>query len=126
MDGVLIGGLQPNEVLIGHLTTEKKSLSGNLSTTKGEIVGRLQPDEILIGYLTTEKESLSGSLSAIIVGEEAIDPYTGEYTVTPKAYESNVLHTNGLKMLGDVVVLKVPYYETSNVSDGYTVYIAEE
>lgn len=53
------------------------------------------------------------------------DPYTGEYEVTPQAYESVTLYTNGKIMGADITVHEVPYYETSNIS-GTTVYIASE
>ena len=52
-------------------------------------------------------------------------PYTGAYTVIPKAYEETVLQTKEKRMLDDVTVTEIPYYETSNIS-GTTVYIAGE
>lgn len=52
-------------------------------------------------------------------------PYTGEYTVIPKANEETVLRTKEKRMLDDVTVTEIPYYETSNTS-GTTVYIAGE
>ena len=61
--------------------------------------------------------------SAIVIGGG--QPYTGEYTVTPKAHDQTVLPTKRKQMLDDVTVLEVPYYETSNES-GVTVYIAQE
>lgn len=54
------------------------------------------------------------------------DVYEGPYEVTPKAHNEVVLDTMGKVMEGDVTVLKVPYYETSNLFDGKTVYIAED
>lgn len=54
------------------------------------------------------------------------DVYTGDYTVIPKADEQTILATSGKLMAGDVTVTEVPYYETSNLSGGNTVYIAEE
>ena len=61
---------------------------------------------------------------AVVVGGGGV-PYTGEYTVTPKAHEETVLPTKRKLMLNDVTVLEVPYYETSN-EHGTTVYIARE
>ena len=61
--------------------------------------------------------------SAIVIGGG--QPYTGEYTVTPKAHDQTILPTKRKQMLDDVTVLEVPYYETSNES-GVTVYIAQE
>lgn len=50
--------------------------------------------------------------------------YTGDYTVTPKTH-SQTLDTENKKLLQDVTIKAVPYYETSN-SKGKTVYIAME
>lgn len=50
--------------------------------------------------------------------------YTGEYVVTPLAHEQTVLETSGKRMVDDVTVREVPYYEVSNVK-GKTVYIAD-
>lgn len=52
--------------------------------------------------------------------------YNGEYTVTPKAFKEQTLKTNGKKMINDVTIKEVPYYETSNTDGGETVYIAGE
>lgn len=51
------------------------------------------------------------------------DPYTGTYTVVPKAFESTVLPTRGKEMLDDVTVVEIPYSETHSET-GLTVYIA--
>ena len=53
------------------------------------------------------------------------DQYTGDLTVTPKAWEEQVLETALKTMPGNVVVLEVPYFETHNES-GMTAYIANE
>ena len=52
--------------------------------------------------------------------------YDGPYEVIPKAHTDQILETEGLFMTDDVTVFKVPYYETSNLFDGKTAYIAEE
>ena len=72
-------------------------------------------------------QSMSAS-TGIPVARDAtgVDPYTGEYEVTPLADSAVILPTNGLRMTDDVTVHKVPYYETSNPSGGYTAYIAME
>lgn len=53
------------------------------------------------------------------------DKYEGEYIVTPLAFTDQELETKDKVLTDNVVVLKVPKYETSNVSGGKTVYIAE-
>lgn len=49
-------------------------------------------------------------------------PYDGAYEVTPTASEQS-LPTRDRLMRGDVTVHKVPYFETSNESGGYTISI---
>ena len=75
------------------------------------ITGRLTPIQKITGQLTTP---------------EVVPPpvYEGDYIVTPKAYEVQVLSTQGYLMEHDVTVLEVPYWETSNIY-GVTVYIAQ-
>ena len=51
------------------------------------------------------------------------DPYLGPYQVIPKAWEEQVLPTNGKNMTDDVTVFEVPYDEVSN-PNGTTVVIA--
>lgn len=51
------------------------------------------------------------------------DPYLGPYQVIPKAWEDQVLPTNGKNMTDDVTVFEVPYDEVSN-PNGTTVVIA--
>ena len=52
--------------------------------------------------------------------------YTGEYIVTPRAFDKTVLETANKTMLDDVTVKKIPYHETTNLSGGMTVVIAQE
>lgn len=54
------------------------------------------------------------------------DIYEGPYEVTPRAHNEVVLDTMNKTMEADVTVRRVPYYETSNLFDGKTAYIAEE
>lgn len=52
------------------------------------------------------------------------DPYLGEYEVTPKVGAQTV-PCAGKKMLKDVDIKAIPFFETSNAT-GTTVYIAAE
>lgn len=65
--------------------------------------------------------SLSGKLSAVI----DFNAYSGEYEVVPNAFNTQVLPTANKVLKKDIVVQKVPYFETSNNYDGVTVYIAK-
>ena len=51
--------------------------------------------------------------------------YDGAYEVTPQAHEEQILPTKNKRMTDDVTVLRVPYFETSNIY-GNTVFIASE
>ena len=51
--------------------------------------------------------------------------YQGEYIVIPSPSDNITLETEGKVMDDDVTVIKIPYYETSNIT-GKTVYIASE
>lgn len=55
---------------------------------------------------------------------EGVAPYTGPYSVTPKASVTQILPTSSKYMKNNVTVAKIPYSETSNASDGTTVSIA--
>lgn len=83
--------------------------------------GILEPVASLGGTLSGSVH-LGGSLSK----PSGLPPeYTGDYLVTPKAFERTRLPTNGLVMRDDVTVVEIPYFETSNIS-GTTVFIADE
>lgn len=89
--------------------------------------------EVLTGWLTGT-ECISGTLSPIetLCGEIVVpqylnvEMYPGPYVVTPRAFNPVELETQDKFMTDNVLVLKVPYYETTNLFDGKTAYIAEE
>ena len=89
----------------------------------GEIIGSLKSSGQLSGFLSAQK-GISGLLT--IPTTPGLELYGGPYEVTPKAWEEQVLETEGKLMADDVTVFRVPYYETSNLFDGKTAYIAEE
>lgn len=55
-----------------------------------------------------------------------IPVYEGDYVVIPQADSAVVLETQAKLMTEDVTVTKIPYWETSNLSGGNTVFIASE
>ena len=83
-----------------------------IGTIRSEIpiTGKLKIEDVVFG-----KIQISGNLSI----------YNGNYTVTPSV-EEQTLKTANKKMLEDVTVKKIPFYETSNLSGGNTVYIGSE
>ena len=56
---------------------------------------------------------------------ENIDPYTGDYEVTPKV-SAQTMPTAQKYMTDDVQIKAIPFFETSNQSNGQTVYIGSE
>jgi hypothetical protein len=67
--------------------------------------------------------SASGGMSGSISMPEVVPlaPYEGEYVVIPQVGEQ-VMPTVGKRMVDNVTVTGIPYYQVSNLS-GLTVYI---
>lgn len=53
------------------------------------------------------------------------EPYTGDYTVTPKV-TAQTLGTQGKTMTDDLTIKAIPYAEVTNISNGKTVTIGNE
>ena len=53
------------------------------------------------------------------------DIYEGTLTVIPKAHEQQILETKDKRMMNNITVQKIPYFETSN-DTGKTIYIGSE
>lgn len=71
------------------------------------------------------KEDFKVCFGEVVVVAD-VDYYEGPYEVTPKAHEETILATKHKAMTDDVTVLEIPYWETSNLFDGKTAYIANE
>lgn len=85
-------------------------------------MGLLKADSSLSGVLSGES-GLSGKLSST---GKRYDIYNGETSIIPKAFQPQTLETAGKFLTEDISVSKVPYWETSNESNGLTIYIAKE
>ena len=77
-------------------------------------------------------DSLSGTISGecelagnLCVTQE-YDAYDDSYEIVPKAFQSQILETKDRVMKENLVVKEVPYWVTSNESNGETAYIAEK
>ena len=82
-------------------------------------------DQVFDFRVSASDESYTFDLAtAIQVG--SAPQYEGPYVVTPLAHNPVILATKDKLMADDVTVLKVPYYETSNIYGGNTVFIAED
>ena len=83
--------------------------------------GSISAESTLSGSISAE-EALTGELSVVKEREH----YTGDYQVTPLAFNAQTLATADKVMTDGITILPVPYWETSNTSNGLTAYIAKE
>ena len=116
--GALRGTISTNTELRGQISLETQ-LTGTL-TAPQTLTGIITVPTVLKGTINPTP-NLKGTI-AISSSSQGI--YQGNYTVTPKV-TSQKLQTKDKLMKDDVVVLEIPYYETSNIS-GKTVYIGGE
>ena len=91
-----------------------------------------QADAVLTGRVIANG-SLRGRIQgnafrcgASQAGISDVPKYAGETTVTPKVENETVLPTRDKIGKDDITVLKIPQFEVSNTSGGYTLIIGEE
>lgn len=124
----LTGKLEVINLIKGSLTPTEMNLVGVLSVSNNILTGTLTSAAlpVLTGQLVSIENNnsfLSGNIT--IPPEVPVPNYQGEYIITPKPFNDKVLQTNGFKMKNDLIILKIPYYQTSNET-GYTIYIGGE
>lgn len=88
-----------------------------------KITGNISPIKIINGNISSNKK-VTGNITYGNGMGESVPIYDGNYEITPLAFQRTVLETEGKKMASNVVCKEIPYYETSNLSGGTTVYIA--
>lgn len=118
------GTLSAIEVITGKLSPARV-ITGTLSSNATHITGKITGAASLTGILTEINTQIAGALIIPVQRNEDIDTYDGEYIITPKPFDNQVLPTADFIMRHNVQVKKIPYYQTSN-TDGYTVYIGGE
>lgn len=79
--------------------------------------------ELTVDKLLNEFELIVDS--DIIIKIADADEYEGEYVIIPLAYDQQILDTKDKLCRENIIVKEVPLWETSNLSGGNTVYIAE-
>lgn len=67
--------------------------------------------------------SLKGTITISATGRA--DAYTGDYKVTPQAFQTQTLETANKLLQKNIIIGEIPYYETENNSNGITAYIAK-
>ncbi len=94
--------------------------SGKLSGMEA-LSGKFSGGEALSGRLSC-MGTLSGKLSTINVQSE----YKGPYESVSNLFEDTTLPTKDKFLNDDITIKKVAFVETSNESDGTTVYIGNQ
>lgn len=77
----------------------------------------------LHGVLAPAKATLHGVLT---IRTNRAEMYDGTYNVRSQTDEAYQLPTADRYLTDNITVEKIPYYETSNLADGLTVYIGKE
>ena len=73
-----------------------------------------------------EQQAVKVNVGGTVIVQHGIPVYDGTYTVVPLADAQTVLETAEKFLKDNIVVKKIPYYETSNDKGGNTVYIGSE
>lgn len=90
---------------------------------QGETIrGTIVASKMINGRITASG-AISGTLDIGFIERGGGPPYEGEYAATSRPFEEYELQTEGKLMAKNVTVKKIPYFETSNTTDGITVYI---
>ena len=96
-------------------------------------MGEIKPIERIKGSISVEStlsgkilsdSSLSGSVSVPTFGAQEV--YYGEYEIIPDVNGSQTLATAKKYLTDDIIIKEVPYSETTNISNGLTVYIGKD
>lgn len=58
-----------------------------------------------------------------IVHDSGAEEYDGEIEVRPEAFQEQILPTKNKILRDDITIQPIPYYETTNLSGGYTAII---
>lgn len=122
----MIGGTVDGAGYISATLSGKGKLTGTVSCTGG-LAAVIDPIPHLYGSISSVA-GLSGRLSgtpmlsgAITLTASDAEPYTGAYEISPSVSDQ-VLPVRSKKMVSDLIVSAIPYYETSNPT-GTTIYI---
>ena len=67
---------------------------------------------------------ISGNITYGVGTGETTSIYEGQYDILPLAFEKTVLLTKNKRLTENLIIEEIPYYETTNLSGGTTVYIA--
>lgn len=89
---------------------------------KASITGTIGVKSNINGLVGTNSVLSDVEVGRLIINHSDLPNYTGDYEVTPTV-EEQTLPTKNKSMRDDLVVHEIPYFETSNLSGGYTAII---
>ena len=92
--------------------------------TRATLEGEIKAKAAITGDISSKCIIGDVIVGRVIIKKEEADPYDGDYIVTPSV-NSQTLETANKKMLNDVQVKAIPYYDVSN-EYGRTIYIGGE
>lgn len=95
---------------------------GSIDINDWVLVGSIKNDGTLVGRIT---QSAGMVLVGHILSSGAAEDYTGEYNITPQI-TSQTMHTRDKRMIDDLVVNSIPYFNVSNPQGGETIIIGGE
>ena len=85
------------------------------------------PQQRIVLSIVDRTQNIGITQDVILVPDYgAIPEYNGAYEVIPSAHLTQTLKTAKKVMGRDVIIHKIPYFETSNNSGGNTVFIGKE
>lgn len=97
-----------------------ESISGIIQN-HGDITGIINGKLKISGEVNSEKQ-MTASIS--LFGDKEPIRYSGDHEFTPDTDEDYSVDTKFKMMSSNIVIKKIPYYETSNPS-GTTIYIGD-
>lgn len=119
-----IQGVLQKELQVTGTLSKDLILTATIEQVDGKITGALTNLLSLSGSLAKEYE-ITGNITLPVLRYTEED-YQGEYFIIPLAEQQTILQTEGKRLYNNVTIDKIPYYQTTNLSGGYTVYIGGE
>lgn len=92
--------------------------------TRATLEGEIKAKAAITGDILSKCIIGDVIVGRVVIRKEEADPYEGTYIVTPSG-DPQTLETANKKMLNDVQVKAIPYYDVSN-EYGRTIYIGGE
>ena len=117
-----IQGVLQKELQVTGILSKDLILTATIEQVDGKITGTLTNLLSLSGSLAKEYE-ITGNITLPVL-QYTEDDYTGDYFIVPLAQQQTLLQTKGKRLHDNVVVDKIPFYQTSNLSGGYTAIIS--